>query len=361
MRSLYVAEQGARLQKSGQRIEVWLEDARMESVRADELAQCVVIGNVGLTTQAVRALLAAGTDVVFLTSGGTFIGRLSCGLSKNVFLRRSQYRRLDDPGQALALARTVVEGKIENQRRLLLRYQRRQPRKRVATACARLRHIVRRAGEAGDGDTLRGIEGAAAREYFAAFGALITAAGIAFEKRLRRPPPDPVNVLLSFGYSLLGNLVQAAVETAGLDPYFGALHEPRYGRPSLVLDLMEEFRPVVVDSAVLRAINTRAVTARDFEPATREEDDIERLWERQEFERAENRGEEATPPERPIRFKRPGVRRWLAVWERRLEQRVHYPPRNLRLSLREVVRAQVLRLAAMLRDEGDYLPYLMPW
>lgn len=361
MKSLYVNEQGARLVKKGERLEVWVGEVLLQSVRCDELSQVVVMGNAGLTTQAVKALLAAGSDVVFLSRQGSFIGRLSCGLSRQVVVRRAQYRLLDDEANALAVARRFVSGKVTNQRRLLLRQQRKRPDEQVATACTRLRHLLDKIAGAAGLDELRGLEGAAAREYFGVFGKLLRAQDITFVKRVRRPPPDPVNVLLSFGYTLLGNLVQAAVEACGLDPYFGCLHEPRHGRPALVLDLMEEFRPVAVDSAVLEAVNTRAVTARDFLRQSEAEDDVEREWERLAFAEAEREGRQERMPERPIVFQRTGVKKWLAVWQRRLERRALYRPRELRLTLRQVITEQVYRFAEFVAGSREYEPYQAPF
>ncbi len=357
MRSMYLLEQGARLVREGGQVRVMVEGTRMEAARAEELAQCVVMGNISLTAPAVQSLLAAGTDVVFLTRGGKFLGRLSNGLARHGGLRLAQLRVLDDVAGALGLARRVVDGKLENQRRLLRRYQKRKRSDRVAAALARLRHLQRRIAGAEDLDALRGLEGAAAAAYFGCLGELITAPGIAFDRRLRRPPPDPVNVLLSFGYTLLANAVHAAVETAGLDPYVGCLHEVRRGRPSLVLDLMEELRPAAVDAAVLRAVNTRAVRPGDFVRLEDEGDEVEQRWER---ERAEAEGEEAEPPRRRLIFTRAGVKRWLAEWERRLSTRVFYEPRGQRLPLREVILAQVYRLCRHFEGDDDYEAFAMP-
>jgi len=320
----------------------------------------VVLGNVGLTAPAVRSLLTGGTDVVFLTRGGKFLGRLSSGLTRNVLLRREQHRRFDDPVFALDLARRIVAGKIENQRRLLRRHQRRKPDERTAAALVRLRRAVERcSASAADLDTLRGVEGSAAAAYFGCWPSLVAAPGVEFTKRLRRPPPDPVNVLLSFGYTLLGNLVHQAVEAAGLDPFLGCLHEARYGRPSLVLDLIEELRPVVVDSAVLRAINTRAVTPADFTKVGGE-DEVEERWEREEYDEDAEEKRERPGPRRPLLFGRAGVKKWLAVYERRLDEKAWYPPREARLALRDVARAQVHLLAAHVRGEAAYAPFLAP-
>ncbi|MFO8072417.1 MAG: CRISPR-associated endonuclease Cas1 [Polyangia bacterium] len=360
MRSLYVVEQGARVVREGERIRVLVGAVRMEAVRPEDLAQCVVLGNVGITTPAVRSLLAGGADVVFLTRGGRFLGRLSGGLSRNVLLRREQYRALADPARALELASSVVAAKIENQRRLLRRYQARRKDDLIAGALVSLRRFGARVAAANSLDELRGLEGGAAAAYFGCWKQLVTAEGITFEKRMRRPPPDPVNVLLSFGYTLLGNLLHSHVEAAGLDPYLGALHEPRYGRPSLVLDVIEELRPVVVDTAALRAINTRSITPRDFTDLREERDTVEARWEREDYtEDAEDERSEKRP-RRDLLFSRAGVKKWLAAFERRLDERCHYPPRDLVMSLRDIARAQVYLLARHLEGEGRYQPFLSP-
>ena len=350
MKSLYVMEPGAKLVKEGRRVRVKSEHSKGEAVRPEDLNQCVLLGGVGLSGPAVQSLLRSGCEVVFLSRHGRFLGRLNSGLSKNVVLRQGQYELVREPESRLRLARRFVSGKLANQRRLLLRHQKRHPAESVARAAGSIRRSMTAVGRATDADVLRGVEGSAAAAYFGCWNDMLRAKGMDLERRIRRPPPDPVNVLLSFGYTLLGNLAHAAVEAAGLDPYLGCLHEARYGRPSLVLDLMEEFRPVLVDSAVLRAVNTRAVRASDFEQASEENDSVEAAWEREAYEKDEEKAE----PRRPIFFTRLGVKKWLATWERRLSERVFYPPRGLRLSLRDVVLAQAQRFARFVEGEGEY-------
>jgi len=374
VRRLYVVEPGARVTREGERIRVLVGEQEVESVRADELAQVVVVGSAGLSTPAMQALLKAGAEVVLLTRNGRFLGRLCSGLSPSARARHCQYARLQDPTARLGFARRVVAGKIANQVRLLRRHQSRLKDPSVASALPRMRQAGADALTAADVDILRGLEGAAAAAYFGVFGRLLKAEGVAFERRVRRPPPDPVNILLSFGYTLLGNLVHAAVETAGLDPYLGALHELRAGRPSLVLDLLEELRPVVVDTAVLRAFNTRAMLPGDFVSITDDAPGVEDAWEREAWEAREaadgagdasageagQDGAEPAGPRRSMVLTRVGVKKWIACYERRLEEQAWYEPRGQRLSLREVAQAQAYRLARHFEGQEEYTAFESP-
>lgn len=327
----------------------------LENPRLDDLEQVVLCGNVQVSVQAMHALLRRGVETVLLNRGGAHIGRLTSGRGKQVELRRSQFRQLEQPEHALDLARRVVAGKLRNQRALLRRYQRSRRDERIARALVSIRLLLERVDGAPDLDHLRGLEGKAAADYFGAFPALVQAPGITFDGRKRRPPPDPVNILLSFGYTLLCNQVQGMVETAGLDPYLGALHAPAYGRPSLALDLMEEQRPVLVDAAVLRVINTGAITPRDFMRLDGEEEaEVEETWEREELD-AE--GEAAPPPRRKLLLTHLGSRKWFSAYERRLNEQTYYPPRGQRLSYRQVLREQVYLLARHLKGEEAYVAY----
>lgn len=282
---VYVTEQGAEVGVAGERLVVRKGRSVLADARIADCGQVVLMGNVQVTSQAVRALLAGGVEVLYLTRGGRFVGRLAGGLGGHVALRRAQYRRFVDEASALALARQFIRGKVRNMTVLLLRHQRERHDDAIAVALGRLRAALGSLEGASTTDEVMGVEGAATREYFGAFGRLIQAEGIAFTARLRRPPPDPVNVLLSFGYTLLAGAIHGMVEQAGLDPYLGALHAPERGRPSLVLDLMEEFRPVVVDATVLRVLNTKAIGARDFVWAAPEEAaEVEDEWEREAAE-----------------------------------------------------------------------------
>ncbi|HEY7387305.1 MAG TPA: CRISPR-associated endonuclease Cas1 [Bryobacteraceae bacterium] len=268
LRTLYLNTQGLRVGKSGAVLQVRDKDKLVQEARLIEICQVSLIGNVQISTQAVQALCEAGIPICYFSMGGWFYG-ITFGLNqKNVFLRRSQFRLAEQEYFARALARRLVAGKIRNQRTLLQRNHI-EPERNIL---AGLKEMAERAEEARSLEQLLGIEGNAARLYFGAFAGMIKAGeGEAsldlrfdFEGRNRRPPRDPVNAMLSLAYSLLAKDLTVACYAVGFDPYIGYYHQPRFGRPALALDLMEPFRPLIADSAVLTAINTGMVTERDF-------------------------------------------------------------------------------------------------
>ncbi len=265
---VYLNTQGLRVGKSGGVLEVREKDQVRQQIRLGEICQLNLMGNVQLSTQAVQALCEAGVPVCYFSMGGWFYG-ITTGLnSKNIFTRIAQFRLAADEGFALSFARRIVAGKVRNQRTLLQRNHIEPP----ADSLLGLKQMAEAAERARTLQELLGIEGNAGRIYFGAFGGMIKSEGedgagdfaFDFEGRNRRPPRDPVNALLSLAYSLLAKDYTIACYSVGLDPYLGFYHQPRFGRPALALDLVEPFRPLVGDSAVLTAINTRMVGARDF-------------------------------------------------------------------------------------------------
>jgi len=268
LRPLYLNTQGTRVGKSGGVLQIRDEKTVLQEVRIGEICQVSLMGNVQVSTQAVQVLCEAEVPICYFSMGGWFYG-ITTGLNqKNVFLRRSQFRLSEEGYFARALARRLVAGKIRNQRTLLQRNHVEPDR----NALVGLKEMAERAERAAALDELLGIEGNAARLYFGQFGGMIkrddgddvAEMRFDFEKRNRRPPRDPVNALLSLAYSLLAKDLTVACYAVGFDPYIGYYHQPRFGRPALALDLMEPFRPLIADSAVLTAINTGMVTERDF-------------------------------------------------------------------------------------------------
>lgn len=262
---LYIQEQGAVVGVDGNRLYVRGKGGdRLDDARLIDVSQLCLQGNVSVTSQAMRQLFAREIPVCWFTYGGWFSG-LAHGLpSKNVDVRRAQYTV--SPNHCLRVAKKLVEGKIRNSRTLL----RRNSRVEVAPEIESLAGLVRRTTEANSFPTLLGIEGAAARIYFSRFTQMLadeTNVPITqFDDhgRSRRPPPDPVNALLSFTYALLVKDFTVVLNAIGLDPYLGVYHRPRFGRPALALDMAEEFRPLVAESVVLQVINNGEVTKRDF-------------------------------------------------------------------------------------------------
>lgn len=259
--------------------------ARKERIPLIKIDEVVVMGEVTLTASAMHLLLERDIEITFLGYYGQFKGRLSPPFSKNAILRLAQYRAHQDMSKRCELARRFVIGKLSNQRTMLQRLNRRQPDPKIGQEVEQMATMLHQLAAlplvqtgmihkqtSGDNriagtplETILGIEGAASASYFRGFGKLLTnQEQWLFQGRVKRPPTDPVNALLSFGYSLLTNKVASAVQLVGFDHYVGYLHSSFYGRPSLALDLVEEFRPIIVDSVVLTLLNKRMLALKDF-------------------------------------------------------------------------------------------------
>ncbi len=259
---VYIQTQGAVVGKTGDQLEVKQKGQSLQKVRLMEVSHLALFGNVQVTTQALRELCDRNIPICYFTYGGWFSG-ITNGMShKNVELRCRQYLGAMNPETALPVARRMVFGKIKNCRTMLRRNHRDPP----ASTLAELDRLAERAKTAPSLDTLLGIEGAAARTYFSEFPGLIKNDSLDFDfrGRNRRPPRDPVNAVLSFLYAMLIKHATVTAFAVGFDPYLGFYHQPKYGKPALALDLVEEFRPLVADSVCLSLINNGELGAEHF-------------------------------------------------------------------------------------------------
>ncbi len=266
-RAVYLNTQGFRVGRSGDVLQVKEKESLRQELRLHEVSQVNVMGNIQLTTQSVQALLEAEVPVCYFSQGGWFYG-MTTGLgTKNVFLRKAQFAMADEEHFRLQLARQLVAGKIRNHRTMLMRNHVEPP----AVCLEQIKRMAEAAERATAIEELLGIEGNGARLYFGEFAGMIKteeegdeALNFDFARRNRRPPQDPVNALLSLAYGVLSKDLTIACAAVGFDPMIGFYHQPRFGRPALALDLMEPFRPLIAESVVLQAINTRRVTLKDF-------------------------------------------------------------------------------------------------
>jgi CRISPR-associated protein Cas1 len=263
MATLYLTEQGTTLRKEQNRLVVERDDVTISEIHDFKIERVVVFGNVQLTTQAMSFLLERGIDTTLLSQHGRLKGRLAPLEPKNISLRVRQYERAQDRQFRLELSRAIVGGKITNCNELLARHQRNHPECDFRDEISQLSGLSKRASRTQPVDSLRGVEGQAAAIYFEGFARMLRR-GITFAKRTRRPPRDPVNSLLSFGYSLIFSEAISALVAVGFDPYLGFYHGINYGRCSLALDLMEEMRPIIADRLALNLINKEVVKAADF-------------------------------------------------------------------------------------------------
>lgn len=271
LNTLYVTTQGAWLAKERETVLVRVEQETRLRLPIHTLGSIVCFGQVSASAPLMGLCAERGVALAFLTEWGKFLARVHGPVSGNVLLRRQQYRWADDSTQTSHLSRVMVAAKIANSRIVLQRALRDRPKaegsQSLQAAADHLSTLQRSVlNRDGNTDSIRGIEGAAAKAYFDVFDHLITHKDSAFRfiNRNRRPPLDAVNALLSFVYTLLAGDVEAALECVGLDPAVGFLHRDRPGRAGLALDLMEELRPFLADRLVLSLINRKQVSANGF-------------------------------------------------------------------------------------------------
>ena len=273
LNTLYVTTEGAWLKKDGANIVMEVEGKERARLPVHMLESLVCIGRVLVSPPLLGYCAEQGISICFLSPNGRFLARVEGPVSGNVLLRREQYRRTDDPARCAQIVRNVLLGKVHNQRAVISRAVRdygealnETARAALTHARERLKHIIERLSKETAQDVLRGLEGEAAQSYFGVFDFLIRVdePALRFNGRSRRPPADAINALLSFLYTLLTHDCRSALETVGLDPAVGFLHRDRPGRPSLALDLMEEFRPLLADRLALSLINRRQINKQDF-------------------------------------------------------------------------------------------------
>ena len=328
---VYVQAQRAKVAKSGETLEISIDDQKVQTVRLGETSQLVLWGNVYVTTPTLHELMAREVTVSWHSHGGWFLGHTIGTGHKNVEVRTAQYRASFDGAHCLRLSRGFVVAKIQNARTLL---RRNWKAGEVPEALLdNFRQDIDLARRAKGLPELLGAEGNGAARYFREFRNMLSRQDgsdelpFDFTRRNRRPPSDPVNALLSFAYALLVRAWTVTLSAVGFDPYRGFYHQPRYGRPALALDLMEPFRPLVADSAVILAINNGEVKPTDFIAAAGS-----------------------------VALNADGRKRFIAAFERRLSQEVTHPEFGYRIAYRRLFELQARLLARHLLGELEDYP-----
>ena len=250
--------------KTDERLTVKADKKKLLDIPLIKIDGLVIMGQATISPTLVYELLERKIPLSFVTATGRYKGCLQPELTKNIFVRKAQWLAAGETEAAIHLVRSFVRGKLKNYRHLLMRRRREYSKLNLDTGITKLEQAIAPIDSTTNIDSLRGLEGAGSAAYFSCFDRLIQNPKFQFKSRVRRPPTDPVNSLLSLGYSLLRHDIQSAVNIVGFDPYLGYLHYQRYGRPSLALDLMEEFRPLIVDAMVLNALNKQKLTPDDF-------------------------------------------------------------------------------------------------
>jgi CRISPR-associated protein Cas1 len=337
LNTLYVLGEDRYLSLDGENIVVLCGRDEIGRVPLHNIEAVAVFGFSGASPALMGALAERGIDLSFMSPSGKFLARV-CGKERgNVLLRRKQYRIADDENQSICIARNFIAGKLYNSRWVLERAARDYPMRLDAEKLKEKADMIgkaaNRAYESENADSLRGIEGEAASNYFSVFDELILQQkeDFYFNGRNKRPPLDNVNAMLSFAYTLLSGMCAAGLEAVGLDPYVGFFHTDRPGRISLALDLMEELRPVFADRFVITAINKRLINGKDF---IKKEDGA-------------------------VLFTENGKKTFLKLWQERKQEEIRHPFLDEKIQWGLVPYVQALLLARHLRGDLDEYPSFM--
>ena len=326
---VYVQSHRGKIAKKGERLAITKDDDETVYARLAETSQLVVMGNVYITTPTLHELMRRNIPVTWQSYGGWFLGHTVGTGHANVELRTAQYKGSFEDQVCLRLARGWVRAKIRNSRTLLRRNWRHD--EDVKPVLTDLKRLADKAGRTRDLSSLLGVEGAAAARYFQHFTGMLKQGSdtdlFEMNNRNRRPPTDPVNALLSFGYAILTRTWVVVLSATGFDPYRGFYHQPRYGRPALALDMMEPFRPLIVESAVVTAINNGEIRPTDF------------------VRRATG-----------VNLSNAGRKRFIATVERRFSQEVTHPLFGYRVEYRRLLEIQSRLLGRFLSGETPGYP-----
>lgn len=324
---VYVVGQGERVRRKGDRLEFWSRKGKAGDAKLREISQLSLYGGVEITTPALTALLQKGVPVCHFTHGGWFYGISQGNTHKNVELRIKQFDLARSKSRSLDLAKKFVSGKIKNCRTLIRRNDADVSKEVLAT----LGSLVKEVDSAKRAENLLGIEGAAAQIYFSRFDSLlkVQAEDFEFNNRNKRPPKDPVNAVLSYLYGILVKDLFVTLLGVGFDPYLGFYHRPKYGRPALALDMMEEFRPLIADSTTITLFNNGEISQKDF---------LNRGF-----------GVSLTPK---------GKKTVVSGYERRMNSEVTHPLFGYKVSYRRVLEVQARLLSRLISGEiKEYPPF----
>ncbi|HOC02806.1 MAG TPA: CRISPR-associated endonuclease Cas1 [Candidatus Ratteibacteria bacterium] len=327
MATIYLIEQGAKLIKEQKKIVIEKEGQVLLEIPDFKVERVFIFGNIQITTQAMKFLLESGIETSFFNIWGRLIGKLSPIESKNVYLRIQQYEKHKNPEFVLSYAKIFVEGKIKNMKVVLQKYSHNHPEIDFSQSIAELDGCSGELMRKVQVSSILGVEGRASAIYFECFSKMLRK-GFMFEGRIKRPPPDPVNSLLSLGYSLITNEMLSTVSGIGFDPYIGFLHTLEYGRPSLPLDLIEEFRQSIVDRLTLEIINKEIINQDDFEEK-----------------------------EAGVYLKDAPRKKYFEQYEKRMQTEITSPETNQRQTYRKLMFIQAQKLAKSLLENQPYIPF----
>jgi CRISP-associated protein Cas1 len=362
MATLYITEQGVQVHKQGQRLLVKRGAEVLQDIPIIKVDRVVLVGKgVSITTPTVFDLTRRNIDVLYLNSRGSYVSRIVGREHRHSKLRQAQAIAVTDLRQAFASARATVDGKVRNQRVLVQRHAEGAPW--AVGALATMDEMRGSLEQARTLDDLRGREGLAAKAYFSIYRKLLSPPGDGhswgFERREYYPPPDPINALLSFGYTMLLQDFITACQISGLDPDLGFFHTTDYNKPSMALDLLEPFRPIIVDSIVLTAVNRKLFSLKDFEIGQSRQAEPNQLPEDARLHPAGDSPPIApVHPNRSIFLKETARKRFFALYETRVNEVIFYPPLGEQTTYKRIFELQAYSMAKTILGEVDaYAPF----
>ncbi len=331
MANLYLTEQGSVLRKTGDRLIVQKDDEILLDVECHKIDSVFIFGNIQFTTQAVKELFEHGIEMAILTKTGRLIGQITSPATKNIALRIAQFKRHSEEDFKTAFSRSIVKGKIKNSIQFLRGFYYNHPEIDLRQEIDAIQTVQTSLDGQTSLDKLNGIEGMAARNYFAGFSKMILGK-FGFNGRKKHPATDPVNALLSLGYTMVFSEISSLLDGMGFDPYLGYYHKVEYGRASLASDLQEEFRASIVDRLTLKLINNRML----------KEDDFYR-----------------NPKGEGIYLTRDAMKKYFAEYENFINNEFIHPDTKEKTTFRKCFRIQIERLASCIKGEKEYLPFCM--
>ncbi len=334
MGTVYVTQDDAFIGKIDERIHVKADKKKILEVPLIKVDGLVILGRANFSPALVSELLSRKIPLSFLTHTGKYLGKLEPELTKNIFVRKAQWSATieENSSQAVHVVQSFIRGKLKNYRNLINLRNRQSPAEHLEKSIPKIQSVIDSVNTTNNIDSLRGLEGAGSAIYFSCFNQLIKNDKFSFTTRNRRPPIDRVNSLLSLCYALLRHDIQSAVNIVGFDPYLGYLHVPRYGRPALALDLMEEFRPLVADAVVLNTINNQKLAPEDFV---------------------------VEPISNAVSLTKEGLKIFLRLYEEKKQSKFKHPVLKRQCTYQEAFEIQARLLAKYLMGETQQYPPLI--
>jgi CRISPR-associated protein Cas1 len=331
MANLYLTEQGSILKKKGDRLIVQKDREILLDVECHKIGSVLIFGNVQFTTQSVHELFQHGIELAILTRTGRLIGQITSPTTKNIELRVEQFKKYGDESFKLDFSKGIVKAKIRNSLQLLRSFFYNHPEADLKEEIGGLQKAENGLSHQNTLEELNGAEGMAAKHYFDGFGKMILGEFV-FDGRRKHPAPDPVNALLSLGYTMVFNEISSLLDGMGFDPYLGYYHKIDYGRPSLASDLLEEFRAPVADHLTLKLINNRVLKTEDF------------------YNNPKGEG---------VYLKRDALKRYFAEYEDFINHEFIHPETKEKTCFRRCFRIQIENLASCIKGEKQYQPFYL--